>query len=448
MTTTDVLSSTNADGLFATASLVSANGYYTFVIQSDGNLVIYACASPYNTVTWASGTSSSASPLNFKVQGDGNIVLYAAGTAIWASNTNGKGTAPYTLIMQGDGNLVLYDSTSTGIWDTATNGKAVCAKTEDLMSESAGQTLMQTFMPVVYFHKDEPYFPTKIESFPIDWSTVTTYNSDAVASWSNDFRGNTAIDQSVPIYTSIQEFNDGTCRISYLFLYGFNGAGPTLEMKNTILGGIGGTSSIDVGSYGFDQHYSDVEHIEVTLKSGYTTVDNIVYAYHSWRKTVAGTSVSYENGHPVVYVAKGSHSSWPTAGDQSYLQLWDEYKAYVYTTWAKLVDHCASSSSSGIRWYSTNPRLLKLNGNQMTTNSLSTAEIYVGFKYSGHMGPTYTAGSVTGLQAAIGNKYVNDVLKYVTSSIYDEINGWIYSDFWTSAMLQNTGSTGFYGRSF
>jgi hypothetical protein len=36
------------------------------------------------------------------------VVVYSRGNPVWASNTNGQGSAPYKLIMQGDGNLVAY----------------------------------------------------------------------------------------------------------------------------------------------------------------------------------------------------------------------------------------------------------------------------------------------------------------------------------------------------
>lgn len=47
-----------------------------------------------------------------QMQTDGNLVLYSNGRAIWASNTMGKGSAPYRCTMQSDGNLVLHGSTA------------------------------------------------------------------------------------------------------------------------------------------------------------------------------------------------------------------------------------------------------------------------------------------------------------------------------------------------
>ena len=54
---------------------------------------------------------------------DGNLMLYkgltAGRTNLWASQTVGKGTAPYTLKMQAsDHHLVLYDRAGDNIWST------------------------------------------------------------------------------------------------------------------------------------------------------------------------------------------------------------------------------------------------------------------------------------------------------------------------------------------
>jgi hypothetical protein len=60
------------------------------------------------------------------VQQDGNLVLYPrnGGSALWSSNTPGKG--PVHLVMQADGNLVLYSTEANGVqlgalWSSQTN---------------------------------------------------------------------------------------------------------------------------------------------------------------------------------------------------------------------------------------------------------------------------------------------------------------------------------------
>ncbi len=61
------------------------------------------------------------------VQEDGNLVAYSRGTALWSSDTNGRGGSGTHLQIQNDGNLVLYNGTFYGgdgdaLWATGTCG--------------------------------------------------------------------------------------------------------------------------------------------------------------------------------------------------------------------------------------------------------------------------------------------------------------------------------------
>jgi hypothetical protein len=54
---------------------------------------------------------------------DGNLVIYnGQDLALWNSNTQNKGTAPYTFHLQTDSNLVLYDSKGQALWNSNTAG--------------------------------------------------------------------------------------------------------------------------------------------------------------------------------------------------------------------------------------------------------------------------------------------------------------------------------------
>jgi len=95
-------------------ALRSPSGNYMFVMQTDGNLVLYSgsCA------LWASGTNGKPVAVCI-MQGDGNLVLYnAAGQALWASNTSGKAGAH--LVVQDDGNVVIYQTNGKPAWATNT----------------------------------------------------------------------------------------------------------------------------------------------------------------------------------------------------------------------------------------------------------------------------------------------------------------------------------------
>ena len=92
-------------------TLVSPDGRYELVLQSDGNLVSYALSGGPRA-TWATGTRSASFLV---MQSEGNLVLYTAGNApVWASGTGGEpqgGTASTSLVIQDDGNLVTYGPT-------------------------------------------------------------------------------------------------------------------------------------------------------------------------------------------------------------------------------------------------------------------------------------------------------------------------------------------------
>nr|WP_113755901.1 lectin [Brevibacillus laterosporus] len=93
--------------------LKSSNGEYQFVLQDDGNLVLYG----RGRALWASNTNGSATS-NVIMQGDGNLVIYGYPNAIWHSGTyNNPGAR---LIVQNDGNVVIYLG-QKAIWATGTN---------------------------------------------------------------------------------------------------------------------------------------------------------------------------------------------------------------------------------------------------------------------------------------------------------------------------------------
>ena len=93
--------------------LVSENGAYVFILQVDGNLVLYTGAK----ALWASGTNGKAVK-ECIMQTDGNLVLYGYdNNAVWASGTNGKPGSH--LIVQNDGNVVIYFPEA--IWATNTD---------------------------------------------------------------------------------------------------------------------------------------------------------------------------------------------------------------------------------------------------------------------------------------------------------------------------------------
>lgn len=101
-------------------ALVSANGSFRFVMQNDGNLVLYG---PWGAV-WASSTFVSGTEL--VMQSDGHLVAYTSGgRPVWFSGTRGSGAD--RLVMQVDGNAVLYRPDGTSVWATDTHRAAPLA---------------------------------------------------------------------------------------------------------------------------------------------------------------------------------------------------------------------------------------------------------------------------------------------------------------------------------
>jgi len=105
-------------------------------VQTDGNLVLYKTQN-YNAI-WFTSTSNyrNYAPFKFVIQEDGNMVLYDKdGTARWNSGTvqKPKGFAEdkkektvwwkVELRLQTDGNLVLYREDGKVLWSSGTQGR-------------------------------------------------------------------------------------------------------------------------------------------------------------------------------------------------------------------------------------------------------------------------------------------------------------------------------------
>ncbi|MCW2528475.1 MAG: putative S-layer domain protein, partial [Pseudonocardiales bacterium] len=117
--TTDAIgnpSTLPTDGVLGSGqSLTSAEGGYSLVLQTDGNLVLYTSA---GGALWQTGTYGNPGAY-LRSQGDGNLVLYAtSGRALWFSGRFSPGQT--TLVVQADGNLVQYAANGGAVWSTGT----------------------------------------------------------------------------------------------------------------------------------------------------------------------------------------------------------------------------------------------------------------------------------------------------------------------------------------
>ena len=95
--------------LFPGESINSLNGQFQFILQEDGNLVLYHG----KKALWTSRTKGKGGR-KLVMQRDGNLVLYGKRNPVWATSTNGNRGA--YLKLQNDGNLVIYKA----VWSTGT----------------------------------------------------------------------------------------------------------------------------------------------------------------------------------------------------------------------------------------------------------------------------------------------------------------------------------------
>lgn len=155
-------------------SLSSSNGY-RFVMQSDGNGVVYKPTSSGAVALWASNTSGR-SGTHLVMQTDGNLVMYGPNGAYWASNTAGR---PGTyLAMQSDGNLVMYQPVSggrTAVWRTNTAQSPSTPPTTQAPGGASGSTVSTFKMSCTAIY-DQPLGGYQISakvSFTVTYSDLS-----------------------------------------------------------------------------------------------------------------------------------------------------------------------------------------------------------------------------------------------------------------------------------
>ncbi|MFO0579809.1 MAG: hypothetical protein U1A78_38035 [Polyangia bacterium] len=93
-------------------SLVSANGLYKLIMQTDGNLVLYQ----NQRALWSS-RSNGSQPKQAIMQTDGNFVVYFNNRGPWATGPRVPGSY---IVMQDDGNVVVYGG-GRAVWASGTN---------------------------------------------------------------------------------------------------------------------------------------------------------------------------------------------------------------------------------------------------------------------------------------------------------------------------------------
>jgi len=105
-------------------TVASPGGQFHFVMQRDGNLVVYTSE---GRVLWESRTDGNPGA-GAVMQRDGNFVIYSTtGRALWETGTDGHAGA--WLEVQVDANVVVYDSAGP-LWSTGTKDSELLAGEE------------------------------------------------------------------------------------------------------------------------------------------------------------------------------------------------------------------------------------------------------------------------------------------------------------------------------
>lgn len=106
------------ESLLAASSqyLQSPDGRFRFVMQADGNVVLYGPSG----ALWSTNTVGKPAR-ELRMQNDGTLVLYDQNSqVIWASGAGRHYNA--FIVVQNDGNVVIYKG-GTALWSTETGGK-------------------------------------------------------------------------------------------------------------------------------------------------------------------------------------------------------------------------------------------------------------------------------------------------------------------------------------
>lgn len=141
---------TSGSTLYADQQITSLDGGSRFVMQGDGNAVVYDVSGRPTFSTETAGVGS-----RIEMQSDGNLVVYtASGRPVWQSGTASSYGA--SLVMQNDGNLVVYRTDGSAAWssfgqaappavsgDTLTGGSALRSGQQLTSRDSRSRAVMQ-----------------------------------------------------------------------------------------------------------------------------------------------------------------------------------------------------------------------------------------------------------------------------------------------------------------
>lgn len=196
-----------------------------------------------------------------------------------------------------------------------------------------------TYAPRVWLHSDEAYFPSSVEfafanmtrfvggdgNYWIRSTEGLESPSDTLPFFAGDLDG-------APVYAFYADKGGDVVDLVYFFWYPYNRGKSVVD---TIWG----------------NHVGDWEHITVRLQRGQDQSLTPVQAYlsaHSFGGVYEWAEIErFEETHPVVYSAWGSHGVWKDPGDHVYMTIGEEvWGVCVSIVCTDLVDE----TNAGIAW--------------------------------------------------------------------------------------------------
>lgn len=180
-------------------AIVSSNGWYRAIMQSDGNFVVY---SKNGTAVWATNTSYGDGSYRAVMQSDGNFVIYNGNSSIWATNTANT-SSPSTMSFVDWYPRDALSGRSGGFgWECVGSSPAASGltntQTEAFTLGSRSITVQFEFysteLPIDHY-SGQTYAWNGINSATITASTGTFYNGEVIdltktLSGGNPFRNN------------------------------------------------------------------------------------------------------------------------------------------------------------------------------------------------------------------------------------------------------------------
>ncbi|MCB9706583.1 MAG: Vps62-related protein [Myxococcales bacterium] len=276
----------------------------------------------------AASTGASASASATASASDGATSTSSSGGV----ETGGSGGGSSGDATSGDatgGATSTGDPPTTG--DTATTGEPVDPRLEALA----------TYAPRVWLDKDEEYFPSSVE---FAFASMTRFadgegkfwirSTDPLESPSDTlpfFGGDL---ESAPVYAFYADKGGGVVDLVYFFWYPYNRGKSVVD---TIWG----------------NHVGDWEHITVRLMKGPGDELTPIQAYlsaHSFGGVYEWVEIErYQDTHPVVYSAWGSHGVWSTPGDHVYMSIGETDPVFDVCITLVCTD-LTDVTSAGIAW--------------------------------------------------------------------------------------------------